>query len=590
MTYKLPASKPLFLLILLLACLLSITGVQAQGNSGQRVTQKSPEHSNSVFKRDEALQKRKRVHDWLVAESVSEGLASPISVKVSGAEKADIDQADRGESPFRVGVTKSVSRSVSFGDLQSSRINRQVLKRNPGAMVATDDGGYVFTAAVNSPDATAMRLHFRGFRLPENTSLYLFTVNGQVFGPYNGQGPHQDGEFWSHTLMGDHIIMQLRHEGPVSDADLRISAFQLAGVAHLRPRFLGGHCDSNAYCVQNASCSGVSAIVDTAKNAVAHMQWVSGPFVYMCTGGLIADTDAGTDRPLFLSANHCISRDKDARNLENYFQLTASCGTASCDDIYDHRSNHLQSLRTLGATILSGSKNTDYTLFELKEPAPDGSAFLGWNATAVAFSDGTDLFRIHHPGGSPQAYSEHEVDATTGTCGGWPRGDRIYSRDTFGATEGGSSGSPVVNSAGEIVGQLTGACGYNLDDVCDSAANATVDGAFAAYFSSVDSVLNRQCTQSQQVETSCEDGLDNDCDGAIDEADSDCDPGGECVPVEIGEELSCDDGQDYDCDGATDRADDDCVSDLGGIGDSCTVDNDCLSNKCKGRNGAKTCK
>jgi hypothetical protein len=165
---------------------------------------------------------------------------------------------------------------------------------------------------------------------------------------------------------------------------------------------------------------------------------------------------------------------------------------------------------------------------------------------------------------------------------------------------------------------LSGACGYNLDDVCDSVKNATVDGAFAAYFSSVESVLTRQCTQSQQTEVSCDDGLDNDCDGAIDGVDSDCGP---CTPTENSEsscfdgqdndcdgatdgadsdcnactvtenpEVSCGDGQDNDCDGTTDGADSDCPVVGGGFGDSCEVNSECLSNKCKGKSGAKTCK
>jgi hypothetical protein len=43
----------------------------------------------------------------------------------------------------------------------------------------------------------------------------------------------------------------------------------------------------------------------------------------------------------------------------------------------------------------------------------------------------------------------------------------------------------VLNSSGQIVGQLSGACGYNVNDVCDSASNATVDGAFASYYNQV---------------------------------------------------------------------------------------------------------
>ncbi len=58
------------------------------------------------------------------------------------------------------------------------------------------------------------------------------------------------------------------------------------------------------------------------------------------------------------------------------------------------------------------------------------------------------LYRISHPNGAPQSYSEHKVDNRATTCRSWPRGPWIYSRDSFGATQGGSSGSPVLNGEG----------------------------------------------------------------------------------------------------------------------------------------------
>jgi V8-like Glu-specific endopeptidase len=171
----------------------------------------------------------------------------------------------------------------------------------------------------------------------------------------------------------------------------------------------------------------------------------------------------------------------------------------------------------------------DFSLVRLSSTptTPDGVAtYLGWSTTAVANTNNPPLFRISHPSGAPQAYTEHRVDTSAGTCRRLNRGTYIYSRDTLGATEGGSSGSPVVNGSGQVVGQLFGACGFNLNDVCDAASNATVDGAFAAYFNNVAPFLNPS--------------------GG----------GGGCSPV----------------------------------GASCTVNSDCCSNSCKGKTGAKTCK
>lgn len=63
------------------------------------------------------------------------------------------------------------------------------------------------------------------------------------------------------------------------------------------------------------------------------------------------------------------------------------------------------------------------------------------------------------------------------------------------------------------------------------------------------------CTITQDPETSCADGVDNDCDLFIDADDTDC-QGGSCQPA----------------------------------GSSCVANTDCCSGSCKGKPGAKTCK
>lgn len=59
-------------------------------------------------------------------------------------------------------------------------------------------------------------------------------------------------------------------------------------------------------------------------------------------------------------------------------------------------------------------------------------------------------------------------------------------------------------------------------------------------------------------------------------------------------EVDCADGLDEDCDGNTDCGDADCSSDPAcqctAVGDPCTTDSDCCSNKCRGAANRKTCK
>lgn len=500
---------------------------------------------------------RKEYHDWLVSERVTAAQQNRLVAKATADELAAVDNAPQ-QLPEIVGLSQALNVDISFQNVRLSQLKKNPKALDYGVAKATPDGGYVYTAEISSPGATALRVQFAGFNLPAGAGLFLYTDEGQVFGPYTGRGPMGNGKFESNTLAGDRITLQLRQTGPANDKALRDTRFQVVGLGHIRPRFMAGECGYNAQCVQSAACGSTNAAVNDAKNAVAHMLFRSGGFYYICSGGLIADNDSSNSLPLFLTANHCISKGRDAGSLENFFQFEAdSCGdTSYCEaSLNTLRSNFP---RTLGASIVSTGRNADYTLLRLAQPAPSGSAFLGWNETPVAFNHGTKLFRISHPQGAPQSYSEHSVDANTTTCSSWPRGDRIYSHDTLGATEGGSSGSPVVNSNGQVVGQLSGACGTNLNNVCDADSNATVDGAFAAYFGAIEQYLDPDggpsCTINENPEVSCNDGQDNDCDTFTDGADSDCSTGG--FPK----------------------------------GHACIVDSDCLSNQCsKGKPGSRVC-
>ena len=164
--------------------------------------------------------------------------------------------------------------------------------------------------------------------------------------------------------------------------------------------------------------------------------------------------------------------------------------TSSCNGTCPTNNGAIQ---TQGSTVAATGRKGDFTLLHLDSNPPAGSAFLGWNSTPVANTNGAQLYRISNPNFGPQVYSQHNVDTTAPTCRSWPRGERIYSRDITGAIDGGSSGSPILNGSSQIVGQLSGTCGTNPSDPCASGPgedNATVDGAFAFYLSTVKPFLN----------------------------------------------------------------------------------------------------
>jgi hypothetical protein len=299
------------------------------------------------------------------------------------------------------------------------------------------------------------------------------------------------------------------------------------------------------------------------------MQFVKKPYLYICSGGLINNT-ANDRTPYFLTANHCISSDRVAATLEAYFRWSIGC-YATCPTQW---ADPVGVPRTLGASVVATNRTGDFTLLLLGQPAPTGTELLGWSSQPVAFTDGAGLYRISHPSGAPQAYSEHRVDTSAGTCTSWPRGSWIYSRDVVGATEGGSSGSPVVNGAGLVVGQLSGACGTNLNNNCDSVNNATVDGAFASYYPQVAAWLDPAggCT------------TDADGDGYVSESCGGDDCNDADAGINPGATEVCGDSVDNNCDGAVDEG---CTS-CGVTGDPCATGADCCTGICHPRK--LTCK
>lgn len=504
------------------------------------IFQTSPKAETVVVTHPETYVARKAavqsLHQQLVERQVAGAEARGLNVQIPAAEAARINAPARAVGRLLVGATLKVRTPIDLGDVGgAARLSKRSAARDFGALRSRRDGGFVWSGVVSAPGASAVRLHFSGFDLPEGAALYVYGADGQAKGPYTGRGPVGDGELYTNAIFGEQVHVQLVQTGAPARLPRNLV---LESVGYMGSRFLNAvipakdespgasglatraFCSYNESCVENAACVSSSAVAD-ARQAVASILYQSGSSYYICTGGLLADT-IGSQTPYFLTANHCVSKSGEASSLETFFDYVTTCSNPDCSQPYSNTG------QTVGATILSTSSSNDHSFLQLSSnPAtPDGTvAYMGWDSSPVANTHGVNLYRISHPSGAPQAYSEHSVDTNAGTCRTLPRGDFIYSNDEFGATEGGSSGSPVVDGNGNVVGQLYGACGTNVGDVCDSASNSTVDGAFSETYPSVAEWL---------------------------------DPSGG---------PSCSDK-----------------------GASCTSDSDCCSNKCRGRSGAKSCK
>jgi lysyl endopeptidase len=489
------ASHVFRLVLLLVVAVILVLGWTSPAAAGGRAYDEAPmQVMTKGLTAEQHVRQQIELSARLSRELPAGVLERATRIPLTREEVDSIDRASRQVSPLRIGLVKAMTPEIEVAGLSRESLTRTA-------------GGFVWAAAVRSEGSGAIRLHVQDLLLPRNAELYVYNRGGQAFGPFTGAGPTFSGEIWTTAVFGAEAILQLRLSSAVSEADLRSVSFRVAEVGLITQKFAGELLDSafdalrppteaappppgwpcgNPNCVVDASCvNGTPA--DPAKLAVAKMEWIQGAFIYTCTGGLLSDNNPAQSN-FFLTANHCISKNNAAQSASFYWRFaTSSCNASSCP------SNGGWPFVTTGSTVSKTGRKGDFTLLHLNANPPSGSVLLGWTSAPVANTNGAQLYRISNPNFGPQVYSQHNVDTAVGTCSGWPRGERIYTRDITGAIDGGSSGSPIVNSSSQVVGQLSGTCGFNPSNPCSSGPgedNATVDGAFAFYYSLVQPIID----------------------------------------------------------------------------------------------------
>ncbi|MBM3811306.1 MAG: trypsin-like peptidase domain-containing protein [Acidimicrobiia bacterium] len=332
------------------------------------------------------------------------------------------------------------------------------------------DEQWVWRVAVRSPDAKEIRLHVTGLDIGEGKLVVypLGQPDSSRAQEFTGLGLFGDGEFWTASVPGDAMeVGYFPHSGRDG------LTFRLASVGHSWEDTLASTPapaqPSPETTGKAASAPSLSAAKDrevlachldvncyqdwrSASSGVARILFVSGQFMASCSGALI-NSRSNTGTPLFLTADHCIANQAEARSVQaNFFFETGSCGATSPD------TNRVETV--LGAEYLtSGSfPRGDFSLIQLTR-APAGAFFFGWSLREPQLWD--KLVGIHHPAGSFKriSFGDRAPDETAFIGGGpgtYAPADHYYQVDLRqGRAEGGSSGSPLLNLDKQIIGMLS---------------------------------------------------------------------------------------------------------------------------------------
>ena len=341
---------------------------------------------------------------------------------------------------------------------------------NSGVWTELENGDRIWRLVIHAEDALATTLLYEDFFLPEGAKLFIYKPDySRVIGAFTSYNNHESGQFTTELIHGSSCVLE--YFEPAAQAFR--GSFTVSGVAHfyknVPQEIITQDFGDSDNCEVNVNCSEGNAW-QNEKKGVARIFVVSGFSGGWCTGSLVNNTNLDCT-PYFLTAFHC-GGSASASNLNNwvfYFNYEASgCSNPSNQSQVTNSPNYfsLTGCTTVSSSNDGGNNSSDFLLVEFNQAIPTSADvyYNGWDRSLLN-TVSTNGVSIHHPAGDIKKISTYTQNLTTTSWGfsGLPSHYRVYWSSTangHGVTEGGSSGSPIFNDQGLIIGTLTGGGSY----------------------------------------------------------------------------------------------------------------------------------
>jgi hypothetical protein len=299
-------------------------------------------------------------------------------------------------------------------------------------------GGWrVWSARLTSSGASGLRIHLDNVQLPPGARLLVYDpAHPAAEAAVTAETLRGQRDVWMESVFAETVILECQVPPEVEPATV---AFSVASVSHFYRPLLGGFVQKTLGCEQDVACYPAWA---TTASGIARMYFVDTGSTYLCTGCLL-NTTPSSFVAYFLTANHCIGNQTVASTLELYWLDQ----TSMCNGSPPMLSNLPHT--TGGADYLAGSSGNDFTFLRLHQNPPNSAAYLGWSTASPA--TGESLAGLHHPGQPTNDYTRICFGNTSSSDANF-----WTIQWNTGTTEEGSSGSPLLNSGQQVIGQLYG--------------------------------------------------------------------------------------------------------------------------------------
>lgn len=313
--------------------------------------------------------------------------------------------------------------------------------------------------SVEVPDAYALGVYFNDFHLPDHAVLTLHSpdLKEKIVLDNSSNDPNRSllSRFISGSVIG--ITLQIKPED-VQNLGLNIS--EIVYVYRPWSKDLQKNFGDAGSCLINVNCTPEGDNWQDEKRSVVRIEVKEGTNYGWCTGSLINNT-AQDCTPYILTANHCggAASSADFIAWRFYFNYEApGCTNPATEGSL--ASNFITTaIKLSNAADISDVSKSDFMLLLMKNrpTAATNAYFAAWNKNNTTSASGVG---IHHPSGDIKKISTYTGNLQNSTWSGTPGThwalDWATTANGQSVTEPGSSGSPLFNSAGQLIGVLSG--------------------------------------------------------------------------------------------------------------------------------------